>query len=237
MKLTFVKKQKEVGEVWSYYFKPGVRAIFQAGQYINLTMPDVPPAVADRIFTIASAPHQDNLQFTTIRGDSLFKQKLDSLNPSEVIESDQLGGDFTYELTQYQSEKLPKEIQKNIRRMFIAGGIGVTPFISIIRDRINKKQPINAKLLYAGRENSRPFLEEIKQATKKDPTFKLANYSTKRLNLEALLEDFTDINQYLIYLAGSQSFVENLGEGLYEKGLPRSQIKYDYFDGYENLEY
>lgn len=235
MQLTFVKKQHEVGDVWSYFFKPENMPEWQAGQYLNLSMPDVAPVFSDRILTIASAPHEDLLQFTTFITPSPFKQKLDSLKQGDEIETDQLGGDFTYDAV--PSSIIPAQVGISTKRLFIAGGIGVTPYLSIIRDRLYKMQPINATLLYAGKDEKRPFMNELEAAAEQDATFIMNVYSNKRLTLEQLNKDIPDIEKFIVYLAGSQKFSEDLGEGLVATGFPRSQIKYDYFDGYVDIEY
>lgn len=231
MTLKFVKKQNEVGDVWSFFFEPLEPVNFVAGQYLNLTMPGVPPAVSDRLFTIASAPHEPLLQFTTIIGPSHFKQKLNSLKTGDEVEADQLGGDFTW-------DAVPSALSNyGVKRLFIAGGIGITPYLSIIRDRLHKKQPINSTLLYAGKNEKRPFVEEFHKAVKIDQTLNIKEYSETRLTLEQLKKDVPDVEHYVVYLAGSQVFSEALGEGLVAGGFPRQQIKYDYFDGYVDLEY
>lgn len=247
MRLTFVKKQHEIGDIWSFYFQPDKVPPWQAGQYLNLTMPDVAPVYADRIFSIASAPHEELLQFTTILSPSPFKQKLDSLTVGTEIEADQLGGDFTYEA----APVIPTEMEGSghhplgrsldklemTRRLFIAGGIGITPYISIIRDKIFKKEPINATLLYAGKTEKCPFINELAQASKTDPSLNIKRYSDSKLTMEQLKKDIPKINEFVVYLAGSQKFSEAIGEGLIADGFPRNQIKYDYFDGYIDIEY
>lgn len=237
MKFTYVKKQHEVGNVWSYFFNANEMPAWQAGQYVNLTMPGVPHFSADRILTIASAPHQNTLQFTTLLGTSQFKQRLDTLKEGDLVEADQLGGDFTYEIPSYASAHWPSSVRKNTKRLFIAGGIGVTPYLSIIRDRLYKGRPINATLLYAGKDDKRPFMKELAAASVKDQTFSMRTYSDTRLTLAQLMHDMPDIESYVVYLAGSQKFSEDLGEGLVAAGFPRTQIKYDYFDGYVDIEY
>lgn len=240
MKLSYIKKQHEVGEVWSYFLEPHGMPKWQAGQYLNLTMPDVPPVFADRILTIASAPHEPLLQFTTLLTPSPFKQKLDSLKPDDAIEADQLGGDFTYDSVIPAREAVSganETLGIQTKRLFIAGGIGVTPYLSIIRDKLHKNEPLNSTLLYAGKNEKRPFVEELHQAVRKDPSLEIKEYSDVRLSLQQLKKDIPNITDYIVYLAGSQKFSENLGEGLVASGFPRSQIKYDYFDGYVDIEY
>lgn len=240
MRLILIKKQHEVGEVWSYFFEPHDVPVWQAGQYMNLTMPGVAPVFADRIFTIASAPHEPLLQFTTLLTSSPFKQKLDSLKSGDEIEADQLGGDFTYDSVIPAREAVSganETLGIQTKRLFIAGGIGVTPYLSIIRDQLHKKQPINATLLYAGLDEKRPFVDELHQAAKTDTTLAIKEYSEVRLTLQQLKKDIPNITDYIVYLAGSQTFSETLGEGLVKQGFPRQQIKYDYFDGYVDIEY
>lgn len=235
MKLVFVRKQHEVGEIYSYFFQPKERLDFTAGQYMNLTMPDVPPANADRLMSITSAPHEELLQFTTFVTPSAFKQKMHALQPGEEIEADQLGGDFTYEITDIILKLFHDPV--NIKRLFIAGGIGITPYISMIRDHLHNQLPMCTTLLYAGKNEKRPFLKELQTATEADHSLVLREYSDQRLTLEQLKKDIPDIRSYVVYLAGSQKFSEAIGEGLIQSGMPRQQIKYDYFDGYIDIEY
>lgn len=237
MKLRLEKRQNEVGEVESFIFSSPDLTDWIPGQYINITMPDVAPVFADRLFTITSAPHEKYIQITTYLGDSPFKQKLATLKVGDVIEADQLGGDFLYDIPAYILEDYPAEIKADVKRLFIAGGIGVTPYISIIRDHLHRNIPINATLVYAGKDHRRPFLSELEAATQKDPTLKLLHYNTERLTLEKLKNDIPNIQTYIVYLAGSQIFSETIGEGLVANGHPRNQIKYDYFDGYVDIEY
>ena len=224
MRLKLRKKYKELGEIHSFVFEALEPIDWLAGQYINLTMPDIPPVAADRLFTIASAPHEKHLLITTYLGTSQFKKKMAQLVPGDNIEADQLGGDFIWS-------------NDGRKKLYIAGGIGVTTFRSIILDQIHKKIPNNAILLYAGKNDRRPFVDELRAATVADPSLLIKDYVETRLSLEKLLTDIPDVFERTVYLAGSQSFSEMLGEGLVHKGIDRSQIKYDYFDGYENIEY
>lgn len=237
MRLVFIKKQHEVGDVWSYFFQPHDMPQWQAGQYLNLEMPGVAPVFSDRILTIASAPHEALLQFSTLLSPSPFKQKLDSLKAGDEVAADQLGGDFTYDIGQHVIKQWPERLSHNVKRLFIAGGIGVTPYLSIIRDKLYKKEALNTVLLYAGKDEKRPFTRELHEAAKTDPSFTIKEYSDVRLTLAQLKSDIPDIETYIVYLAGSQKFSESLGEGLVANGFPRNQIKYDYFDGYIDIEY
>ncbi len=224
MRLILKEKRSEVGEVVSFIFEPVEPLTWQAGQYINLTMPDVLPVDQDRLFTIASAPHEKELLITTYLGVSTYKQRMARLEIGEMIEADQLGGDFIWQ-------------DDGRQKLYIAGGIGVTTFRSIILDQIHKKVPNNALLLYAGRQDRRPFMDELQAAVAEDVSLDMKIYDKTRLTLQQLLADVSDIFERTVYLAGSQSFSEMLGEGLVKQGIDRRHIKYDYFDGYIDIEY
>jgi len=224
MKLRLKKKYIEVGEAVSFIFASADAINWQAGQYINITMPDIPPVSADRLFTIASAPHEADLLVTTFIGPSAYKQRMDKLEVGEEVEADQLGGDFVWE-------------EDGRQKLYLAGGIGATTFRSIILDRIHKQLPNEAIMLYAGKNDRRPFVKELRELESLDQTLEIKDYVEQRLTLEQLLLDVPDVMDRTVYLAGSQQFSEMLGEGLIDKGIPRNQIKYDYFDGYIDIEY
>ncbi len=224
MKLRLKKKYIEVGEAVSFIFESDDVINWQAGQYINIAMPDIPPASADRLFTIASAPHEGHILVTTFIGPSAYKQRMNQLKLGDVVEADQLGGDFVWQLDGRQ-------------KLYLAGGIGATTFRSIILDRIHNRLPNEAIMLYAGKAGRRPFVNELRKFESQDPTLEIKDYVETRLTLERLVQDVPDVMGRTVYLAGSQQFSEMLGEGLIAKGIPRVQIKYDYFDGYVDIEY
>lgn len=223
MKAVFISSHKEIDNVFTYLFKPQEPIEWQAGQYINYTLDGIAPSQAERLFTIASAPYEKHLQVTTIAGPSEFKQKLRELKVGDEVEIDQLGGDFVY--------------QDNGRdKLYLAGGIGITPFRSIVLDRAHQKLPNNALLLYAGRPGHRPFLDEFEAIEKADKTFKKIDYEDKRLSADEIMSVVPDTKDRTVYIAGPQPFVEGLGQELADAGVPKKQIKFDWFDGYHGLE-
>lgn len=222
MKLVYLDRQNEVGQIESLFFRSDDLKSWQAGQYINLTMPDVPPAMADRLFSIASAPFEGVIQITTVIGPSDFKQRMNKLKKDEIIEADQLGGDFIWQ-------------EEPIKKLFIAGGIGISAFRPIILERAHKGLSLNTRLLYAGKPERRPFISEIQEAANNDSTFKTIDFINDRLTIDSLIKAVPDYEDRLIYLAGSQEFVEGLGEDLMAKGLRRERIKYDWFDNYKGV--
>jgi len=224
MRLILREKRHELGEIYSFVFQPTEAFSWIAGQYINLTMPDIPPSAADRLFTIASAPFEKYLLITTLLGTSPFKQRMKQLKLGEEIEADQLGGDFIWQ-------------DDGREKLYLAGGIGVTTYRPILLDRLHQNLPNQATLLYAGKEGRRPFVAELRSIANKDHSLVIKDYIDERLTVEVIFRDVPDASARTIYLSGSQLFAESLGEGLMQRGIPRPQIKYDWFDGYVDLEY
>lgn len=224
MVLKLLSKKHETGNIWSFFFEPQEKIDWIPGQYLNLTMPEVPPVYADRLFTIASGPYEKVIQVTTFIGESPFKQKLASLEAGTEVEADQIGGDFTL-----HPDHTPVDFSK---RLFLAGGLGITPFKSMVAETAHSGEPLNTVLLWSGRDEQCPFVNELDEFAKKDPTFDIKRFTEKRIDSEKINVLVADLDERLIFLAGSQEFVENLGDGLMALGIPRSQLKYDWFDGY-----
>ncbi len=219
MKLRFISKKFEAGNIWSFYFEPLEKVSWLAGQYLNLTMPDVPPVFSDRLFTIASAPHEKHIQVTTFIGKSPFKQKLKQLTAGAEVEADQIGGDFYW-------------FDSPSKKLYLAGGLGITPFRSIIIDRDYRKLPQHTVLMWSGTKDQCPFDDELTAVASRSSGISIHRYEGLRITSERVVETIPDLSERLIYLAGSQGFVESVGDGLIQIGIPRYQLKYDWFDGY-----
>jgi ferredoxin-NADP reductase len=114
---------------------------FRAGQYVNLFM-NIDNVLTSRPYSISSAPDKPYYDITVRRMDGGFVSHylLDRVKPGATLESTSPNGSFCYE-----SIIDPSDL------VFLAGGSGVTPFMSIIRDIINKKAPVNIHLLYGSR--------------------------------------------------------------------------------------
>jgi glycine betaine catabolism B len=136
--LTLQKKVQLSSTMYQFYFSKPDGFDFEAGQYMEWTLPlekniDVdkkqfPDSRGNRrYFTIASAPAEDTLQLgvkipTATESPSFFKQALAKLEPGDAVVGSQLSGDFV----------LLKDLSKYSQIIFIAGGIGVTPFKSMV---------------------------------------------------------------------------------------------------------
>ncbi|MDQ3065032.1 MAG: FAD-dependent oxidoreductase [bacterium] len=220
MKLRFLDKKFEIGDVWSFFFEPIGSIEWLAGQSIRLEIPRKIWGVDERRFTIASAPHEEHLQITTRISNSEFKQNLSKLKTGDIIHGFNIEGDFVW-----QDSSKPK--------LFIAAGIGITPFRSLISDRINAKLPLNTTLLYSSQDQPAVFYEQLKTWQTKDITLRV-EMTTERIDINIINSIAPAWLDSLIYVSGPETMVQELGKLLIPEGLPNSQLKTDQFTGYKS---
>jgi len=227
MKLIFENKKQIVDNVWTFEFRSSEPNTWTAGQYIHIDLPHNQPDEkgTSLYFTISSAPFENVIQITTRITDSSFKQSLSQLSKgAELTLLEKPKGDFIW----YDSDR---------PIIFIAGGIGVTPFYSIIKQRVFDGLPLKITFIYVNRNNDVPFKEVFDQWAANDSTF-IINYQIgSPLSVEYLVAKCPDINSSFVYLSGPESMVETIGANLQKNGLPKSQLKQDYFPNYSENNY
>src|SRR5688572_30121908 len=145
--LTLREKEKLIDDIWAFRFVPSQPLQWTAGQYIRIELPHVGADAegTKRWFTVSSAPYEAIIQITTRVTKSTFKKALHALPVgAEVQLLEQPHGDFIWEDT-----KRPV--------VFVAGGIGVTPFRSILRQRSHEQSPLRVTLIYGSRTKDVAF--------------------------------------------------------------------------------
>jgi len=152
MKLTLRTIKPEAGDILSFIFTPARPLRWKAGQYLHYTLnhPHPDDRGVKRYFSIASAPHEKQVMLTTRfapKGSS-FKQALKKLQPGDVIEAREKGGDFVLD-------------HRRKTFVFLAGGIGITPFRAILLDLDHHRKPLHIQLLYANHNQDFPYRKEL----------------------------------------------------------------------------
>ncbi|HSW81439.1 MAG TPA: FAD-dependent oxidoreductase, partial [Candidatus Saccharimonas sp.] len=178
-----------------------------------------------RWFTNSAAPYEGIMQITTRVTNSTFKQALAALQPGDelqLIEAPE--GDFVW-----QDSDLPK--------VFVAGGIGITPFRSIIKQRAHDGLSLDATLIYGGRTADLPFKDEFEQWAANDAGLKIHYVIGEPLTAESLAKMVPDLNNSLVYVSGPEPMVLALGDALKKQGLPETQYKHDGFPHYDETNY
>lgn len=121
---------------------------FVAGQYALLSL-HTDEGLVTKPFTIASAPGDPLLEFTTRISSSAFKKALASLEPGDPIDISTAAGRFV----------LPADAR---RVVFLVGGVGITPARSILRDVTQRKVSLDATVFYGNRgPDCVPYLTEL----------------------------------------------------------------------------
>jgi ferredoxin-NADP reductase len=227
MALTLIEKEHLVDNVWAFRFKPNGHFSWTAGQYVRVELPHESPDSegTKRWFTNSAAPFEGIMQITTRVSDSTFKQALAKLEPGDDLQLiEEPEGDFVW-----QNSDLPI--------VFVAGGIGVTPFHSILKQRAHDGLPLDATLVYGSRTPDVPFKDELKAWQANDSHFKVLYEVGQPLTAEKLVELLPNLNESLVYVSGPEPMVQALGSDLKAQGLPESQLKQDEFPNYDQTNY
>ncbi len=227
MVLKLIEKEHLVDNVWAFRFQPSEPLVWTAGQFVQVELPhDSPDAEGTkRWFTNSAAPFEGIMQITTRVTESTFKQALSKLEASDELQLiARPDGDFVWD-------------DSGFPLVFVAGGIGITPFRSILKQRAYDKLPLNVTLIYSSRTTDVPFKDELAEWTASDNQLKVEYVVGERLNAEKLASLLPNLNGSLVYLSGPEPMVEALGDELKANGLPATQLKQDFFPNYNEDNY
>ena len=210
---------------------------FKPGQSTDLTLLDPPETDWEgnvRTFSIASAPFEDRLTFATRMRDTAFKRSLKKMPLGTAVKMDSATGDFT--------------LHKNSAQpgVFLTGGIGVTPFSSILRQADHDRAPHKLHLFYSNsRPEDAPFLEVLQNLEKTNSNFSFIatmtdmahskkpwNGETGRINQEMLSKYLNDLLGPIYYIAGPPAMVSAMSKMLVECSVDEDDIRTDEFAGY-----
>jgi ferredoxin-NADP reductase len=225
VKFTLVDKRTEVPGVESFTFEPSEPLTWKAGQYAHYRLPHEAPddRGIERWFTLSSAPFEKHPAITTRfapEKGSTFKQALAALKVGDSIESDYVDGDFTVD----------DGAQEYV---FLAGGIGITPFHSILKEAEHGGVKLKVTLIYANRDENVVFKNELDAWAQHNPDLKI-HYLTapERIDEQAIVARVPDLQKPLFYISGPEPMVKSLGEVLEGMGVSTDRIKLDDFPGY-----
>ncbi len=211
---------------------------FTAGQYAQLVLPDPPYTDAGgnrRTFSIASGVHDTAaLQFATRMTGSAMKRSLAEVALGTPVEILGPGGSFTL----HEDASAPA--------VFIAGGIGITPFRSILLDAVRRRLPHRITLIYSNRnpegaafheELARlaaacPSIAYIPTMTQADTSRRAWSGERRYVNADFLRDHVGDLTTPIFYLAGPPGLVEGLTKVVVEAGADPSHVRVEEFVGY-----
>ncbi|HET7629746.1 MAG TPA: FAD-dependent oxidoreductase [Candidatus Saccharimonadales bacterium] len=220
-KLKLLSVSQEAGNVKTFRFDPG-GLNWLAGQNQGYVLPEAGDTEAEneRWFTISSAPSEGTVNISTRVSDSKFKQALDALRPGDEIACHDLGGDFTWEDDQPV--------------VLVAGGIGVTPYRSMLMERHTAGKSLDAHLVYFNRTDEIPFQAELEQLDQNHPELKVTYVVGEPISVDKIMELAPEAQSRLTYLSGPEPMVETVGADLKAQNV---DLKQDWFPGYDRTNY
>ncbi len=227
--------RKVANGVYDFVFTADRQLAFQAGQYVETTLPTRHSDSRGnrRYFTIASAPteRQVVLGVKFYPEPSTFKQALAKLKPGDEMLASPADGSFT--LPRRQSTKLA----------FIAGGIGVTPFRSMIQGLMDEGEARPIVLFYANEKAEDIAYTDIFARAEREiglrTIYTLASEETPPpgvrrglINWRLIHDQMPDYLERIFYISGPRRMVTRYEELLREMGVPRRHIRTDFFPGF-----
>ncbi|MEZ4200614.1 MAG: FAD-dependent oxidoreductase, partial [Candidatus Paceibacterota bacterium] len=208
------------------------RLRFTSGQYLEWTLPhkDRDARGIRRYFTIASAPEETELKIgvRVAEEGSSFKRTLQNLKTGDHIYATARAGDFVL------SEK------SDTKYLFVAGGIGITPFVSHVRHTLATDAQFDAVLLYCNKTEQDIAYHELftEAASSGLVTHHILSEPTEAWSglrgfiTEAMLkEQVADYQGRVCYISGPPAMVGAYTTLLRKLGVPAQNIKVDYFPG------
>lgn len=223
MKLHLIEQKEVSPGVRSFVLEPEKPVSWRPGQYLHYTFdhPHADSRGVERWFTISSAPYEKFIQITTRIANekgSSFKKALLDLPPRGEIEAEGPGGKFTLREGDY-------------KHVLIAGGIGITPYHSMLKQLNHDGKPAHADLLYASSDDNFPFGEELDSFADADPTLKIYKFPGRRIS-EDDLQKYVDDPKALFYLSGPEPMVQGYEGMLHLMSVDDARVITDYFPGY-----
>lgn len=227
MKAILAGVVKETGEISSFRLGPEKRVSYTAGQWVDVRLTDS----LKHHFTLSSSPTEPFLQFTTkFRTESEYKRVLWSKRVGDTFEIRGPFGEFVLDTGDLGP------------RIFIAGGIGITPFRSMLRFAVDKKLDVPATLLYSVKNRGEgAFIEELERIQE---TLRLRSGQTRyriqiieteregRLNAQKIKKYCPNLKKSTVWLCGPPVMVESLMEVVTKMGFAAEAIHSEEFTGY-----
>lgn len=232
---SLIEKISVARETTAFHFRKPEGFTFEPGQTVSVILPrpeGSEPPTQKHTFSIVSAPYQDDLCITTRMRDSEFKHALGAL---------QAGAAFRFS-GPYGKLTLPAETTRPI--VLIAGGIGITPFMSIVQHATHEKLAHKLLLLYSNRKpEDAAFLSTLQTLVQHNPNFRMlatmtdtqgAAWSgmTAHLDAKAIENATNTLSNPIYYLVGAPGMIEALTDALRGLGVNDDDIRSEGFYGY-----
>jgi len=214
-------------DIYEFVFTPDKQINFTPGQYMEWTFehPKADDRGNRRYLTLASSPTEQDIRIGIKFEDppSSYKRNLFNMNADQKIVASQLIGDFT----------MPKDPTKKL--VFIAGGIGITPFRSMIKYLKDRNERRDIVLFYVAKNpDDFVYKDVFTEAQNKlgIKTIYVASRVSGHLDMPGIVKEVPDYMDRTFYLSGSHNMVVSFQEILNGLGISKKNIVTDYFPGF-----
>lgn len=235
-----VRREAIAEGTMAFYFERPEGFACRAGQRAQLSLVDAREFDgfgSTRTFTFASAPHEPELMIATRMRDTAFKRTLKTAALGLRVRLEEAAG----EMTLHEDAARPA--------VFIAGGIGVTPFRAMLRHAAHERLPHRLWLFYSNRRPAdAPFLGELRQLERDNPRYRFVPTMTNAAGSELPWNGESGaINAALLgrhlgtasgtaapiyYVAGPQAMVISIENLLGDLGISEDDVRDESFYGY-----
>ena len=222
---------------FAFDFEKPIGFTFKPGQFIEMTLIDPPQTDSEgngRAFSIASSPQHKNLRITTRMRDTAFKRVLSGLAMGAEVEIEGPFGD----LVLHNNPARPA--------VLLAGGIGITPFRSIVLSAAERKLLHRIFLFYSNRRpEDAAYLKELQDLQLQNPNYKLIATMTQMedssqpwhgetgpIDKQMLSRGLGGAQNAICYLAGPPAMIAGMRTMLNGAGIDDDDIRAEEFSGY-----
>ena len=231
--LTLERIEQSASDTYDFIFSSPRKLAFQAGQYLEWTLglERADNRGNRRYFTVASAPTEDDVRLGVkfYPASSAFKRALSNMTPGDTIYASQIAGDFT----------LPAN--PDTKLAFLAGGIGITPFRSMLQYLLDRQEARPIVILYGNERQDDIAYREVLDAAEGElgvrTIYAVASGAARGqypgyIDAKLVRKAIPDFRERMFYISGPQAMVKALRKTLLAMGVHRSRIKADFFPGF-----
>jgi len=232
--LTLARIEQSAKDIYDFVFTPDRRFPFNPGQYLEWTLAHHYPDERGnrRYFTIASSPGEPNVRLGVkfYPSPSTFKRTLASMKVGDTISAAHLAGGFV----------LPRNVKKKL--VFIAGGVGITPFRSMLQHLLDTRQRRSVVVFYSNRTAADVAYKDVLERARTELGVKTVYALSSEKNpipgmvnglIDAALiaAHVPDYRERTFYISGPRTMVDAFKKTLTHMGVSRFKIKTDFFPG------
>ena len=233
-----LRNRKEVAqETMAFFFEKPAGFVYAGGQSVDFTLIDPPQTDAEgntRTFSIAGAPREPHLMVATRMRDTAFKRVFKTMPPGTEVKMEGPFGSMTL----HRKAAHPA--------VLLAGGIGITPFRSMLYQAIEAHTGHRLFLFYSNRRpEDAPFLAELQELSKEHANFTLIATMTDLekskipwdgerglINKAMLVKFLGELAGPIYYIAGPPALVAGMRTMLNEAGVDEDDLRSEDFSGY-----